>query len=174
MTYMVTTPRGAERAAVFPGSFDPFTFGHLDIVRRAMKIFDHLVVLVLNNPKKRHLFSLEERVEMIREVLEEERLASVEVDSHKGLLVEYLRSHDYKVVIRGLRVVSDFEYEVLQAHANFKLYPEMETVFLFTCPEYSFLSSTLVKELATYGADVSNLVPPNVAERLYEKLRSGR
>ena len=161
-----------RKVAVFPGSFDPFTFGHLDIVTRAMKIFDSLLILVLNNPRKSHLFPLEERVSLIKRVIEEYELENVFVDSHSGLMVDYLKEKGYRIVVRGLRVMSDFEYEVLQAHANSKLFPDMETVFLFTSPEYSFLSSTLVKELASFGVNVSSFVPKVIEEALIEAFKT--
>ncbi len=160
-----------KEIAVFPGSFDPFTYGHLDVVKRALKIFDKILILVLNNPRKKPFFTPEERMRIINEILELEGLLDrVSVDYYKGLMVDYLRQHEYNLVIRGLRAVSDFEYEILQAHANAKLCPEMETIFMFTSPEYSFLSSSLVKELAMFGADISKLVPEPVIKAINEKL----
>ncbi|PLV59441.1 pantetheine-phosphate adenylyltransferase [Thermotoga sp. KOL6] len=157
--------------AVYPGSFDPITFGHVDIIKRALTIFDELVVLVTENPRKKCLFSLEERKKIIEEVLK--NLKGVQVDVHKGLLVDYLKKHDIRVLVRGLRAVTDYEYELQMALANKKLYNELEIVFLTASEKFSFLSSSLVKEVAAYGGDVTEWVPPEVAELLYEKLKEG-
>ncbi|ABV33025.1 MULTISPECIES: pantetheine-phosphate adenylyltransferase [Pseudothermotoga] len=155
--------------AVYPGSFDPITYGHLDIVNRALKIFEELWIVVMSNPRKSPVFTVEERVEMISDLVKKE--PNVHVDSYQGLLVDYLRSRNIKVVIRGLRAVTDFQYELEMAIANKSMCKEFETVFLMTDERFSFLSSGLVREVASMGGDVTKWVPPNVAEAL-EKLRS--
>ena len=153
--------------AIYPGSFDPITLGHLDIIERGVVLFDKVVVAVLCNPNKQPLFTLEKRVEQIRKCTQ--HLASVEVDSFTGLTVECAKLHKARVVLRGLRVLSDFEKELQMAHTNKTLSQEMETVFLATNKEYSFLSSSTVKEIAQFGGSISHLVPENVARdlRLY-------
>jgi pantetheine-phosphate adenylyltransferase len=156
--------------AVCPGSFDPVTYGHLDIITRGSKIFDKVIVAVLINAKKNSLFSVEERVELLREVTAD--LPNVEVDSFNGLLIEYMRKRQAKVVIRGLRAVSDFEYEMQVASINKKLEDDVETFFMMTNNQYSFLSSSIVKEVAKYKASVSDLVPPAVEKALREKYAS--
>lgn len=153
--------------AVCPGSFDPVTNGHLDIISRGAKIFDKVIVAVLINAKKQSLFSVEERIELLREATA--GLANVEVDSFNGLLIDYVRQRQARAVIRGLRAVSDFEYEMQLASINKKLDDHVETLFMMTSHRYSFLSSSIVKELARYGADVSDLVPPVVERALRAK-----
>ena len=156
--------------ALCPGTFDPVTNGHLDIIERAARRFDALVVGVLDNPTKEPMFSSEERVQMLKEVTES--LANVEVDSFAGLLVDHARRKDADLVVKGLRAVSDFEYEIQMAQMNHQL-AGVETVFMTTDPRWSFLSSSLVKEVARFGGDVSELVPPVVAARLAERLGGG-
>ncbi len=155
--------------AIYPGSFDPLTNGHVSIIRGALVVVDKLIVAVLNNPKKSSLFSVDERIELIREAVgvDEER---IEVDSFGGLLVDYCRRKNVKVVVRGLRAVADFEYELQMANMNRHLYEEMETVFLMANDAYFYVSSNIVKEAASLGGDVSALVPPNVSLRLKAKL----
>jgi pantetheine-phosphate adenylyltransferase len=153
--------------AVCPGSFDPVTNGHLDIISRGAKIFDKVIVAVLINAKKQSLFSVEERIELLREATA--GLANVEVDSFNGLLIDYVRQRQARAVIRGLRAVSDFEYEMQLASINKKLDDHVETLFMMTSHRYSFLSSSIVKELARYGAGVSDLVPPVVERALRAK-----
>jgi pantetheine-phosphate adenylyltransferase len=153
--------------AVCPGSFDPVTYGHLDIIARGAKIFDKVIVAVLINAKKNSLFSVEERVELLRKATAD--LPNVEVDSFNGLLIDYMRKRQAKVVIRGLRAVSDFEYEMQVASINKKLEDEVETFFMMTINQYSFLSSSIVKEVAKYKASVSDLVPPVVEQALRQK-----
>jgi len=155
--------------AVYPGSFDPITYGHLDIINRALKIFDELWVVVMVNPRKKPIFTAEERMKMIAQLIGSD--GKVHVDYHEGLLVDYLRKNQIKVVIRGLRAVTDFQYELEMAIANKHLCHEFETVFLMTDERFSFLSSGLVREVAAMGGDVSMWVPPNVVEAL-NKLRS--
>jgi pantetheine-phosphate adenylyltransferase len=153
--------------AVCPGSFDPVTYGHLDIISRGAKIFDKVIVAVLINAKKNSLFSVEERVELLRKATAD--LPNVEVDSFNGLLIEYMRKRQARVVIRGLRAVSDFEYEMQVASINKKLEDDVETFFMMTSNQYSFLSSSIVKEVAKYKASVSDLVPPVVEQALRQK-----
>ncbi len=156
------------RKAVCPGSFDPVTLGHLDIVERASAIYDEVTVAVLVNKKKSSLFTVDERIEMLREVTA--GYGNVVVDSFHGLLVDWCRAHEVPVIVKGLRAVSDFDYELQMAQMNSSLAP-IETVFVPTSPEYSFLASSLVKEVAAFGGDVSGLVPPQVLERLGPRLR---
>lgn len=150
--------------AIYPGSFDPFTNGHLDIVRRAAKLFDRLAVAVGDNPTKKPLFSRAERVEMIREVVGSIR--NVEVLEFDGLLVDFAKKKGYPVVLRGVRTVSDFDYEFQMALTNRALAPAVETVFLITAKEYAFVSSKLIKEAASLGGDVEGFLPPPIAARL--------
>ena len=154
--------------AVVPGSFDPITAGHLDIIKRACELYQRVIVGIVENPGKNPLFTLEERVEMVkREVAWN---PAIEVDSFRGLLVEFVRMHRARVIIRGLRAVSDFEHEFQMAQLNRRLCPEIETVFMMASPEYAYLSSSIVKEIAQYGGDVSGLVSPNVEALLRRAL----
>jgi pantetheine-phosphate adenylyltransferase len=155
------------RRAVCPGSFDPVTLGHLDVIARAADLFDEVVVAVLVNKKKQGLFSVEERMEMLEEVTS--HLPGVRADSFHGLLVDYCREHDIKAIVKGLRAVTDFDYELQMAQMNRRL-SGVDTLFMSTNPEYSFLSSSLVKEVATYGGDVAHLLPPTVHRRLLERI----
>ena len=155
--------------AIYPGSFDPLTNGHLSIIRGALVVVDRLIVAVLNNPKKQSLFSVDERIELIREAVGPDE-SRIEVDSFGGLLVDYCRKKNAKVVVRGLRAVADFEYELQMANMNRHLYEDMETVFLMANDAYFYVSSNIVKEAASLGGDVSALVPPNVSRRLSDKL----
>ncbi len=155
------------RRAVCPGSFDPVTNGHMDIVGRASRLYDEVVIAVLVNKSKSSLFTVEERMDMLTEVTGE--YGNVRVDSFHGLLVDYCRSHRIPVVVKGLRAVSDFDYELQMAQMNHEL-AGVETVFMATNPLYSFLSSSLVKEVAMYGGDVSGSVPPHVLKRLLTRL----
>ncbi len=150
--------------AVVPGSFDPITAGHMDIIRRISKLYDGVVVGVVVNPSKKPLFSLEDRVKMVREAIKDNE--KIEVDSFDGLLVGFVKKHKARVIIRGLRAVSDFEREFQMAQLNRRLNPDIETMFVMASPEYAYLSSSAVKEIAQYGGDVSGLVPPNVAKLL--------
>jgi pantetheine-phosphate adenylyltransferase len=154
--------------AIYPGSFDPITNGHVSIIKGGLVVVDTLIVAVLSNPKKQSLFSVQERIDMIRESVGDE--PRIEVDSFNGLLVDYCRKKNAKVVIRGLRAVADFEYELQMANMNRHLYEDMETVFLMANDAYFYVSSNIVKEAASLGGDVSALVPPNVSRRLKEKL----
>ena len=158
--------------AVYPGSFDPFTCGHKDIIDRALKVFDRLVVAIAVNSEKSSLFSLADRVEMITEVYSGE--PRVEVDSFSGLLVDYVRQRQARAVVRGLRAVSDFEYEFQMANMNRKLYPEAETFFLMTGQDHFYVSSRLVKEIASLGGCLTDLVPETVLQRLIKKYGDAR
>ncbi|HYO36176.1 MAG TPA: pantetheine-phosphate adenylyltransferase [Geodermatophilus sp.] len=154
------------RRAVCPGSFDPVTNGHVDVITRAAALYDELVVAVLVNPGKAGFFSVDERMELMREAVAE--LPNVVVDSFSGLLVDYCRSHDLPVVVKGLRAVGDFEYELQMAQMNREL-AGVETLFVPTAPQVGHLSSSLVKQIATFGGDVSRLVPEGVLDRLLAK-----
>lgn len=156
--------------AVYPGSFDPLTYGHLDIIQRSSKVVDHLIVAVLHNAQKQPLFSVDERKALISEVVS--GMKNVEVDSFDGLLVDYVRERNADVIVRGLRAITDFEYELQLASINRKMNPDAETLFMMTNNQYSFLSSKMVKEVAKYGADVSDLVPPPVEAALRNKFDS--
>jgi pantetheine-phosphate adenylyltransferase len=156
--------------ALCPGTFDPVTNGHVDIIERAAQQFDRLVVAVLDNPAKQPLFGVEERVAMLKEATA--GIDRVEVASFSGLLVEYARRVGAKVIVKGLRAVTDFEYEIQMAQMNQRL-AGVETFFMTTAPTWSYLSSSLVREVARFGGDVGGLVPPVVAERLREKLGGG-
>lgn len=152
--------------AIYPGSFDPITFGHLDIIERGTQLFDRVIVAVLSNPNKQPLFSVEERIQQIQNCTQD--LSGVEVDHFDGLAVEYAKQRDAKVLLRGLRVLSDFEKELQMAHTNQTLWQNMETVFLATSNEYSFLSSSVVKEIARFGGSVEHLIPKSVALEVYK------
>jgi pantetheine-phosphate adenylyltransferase len=154
--------------AIYPGSFDPVTNGHLDLIERGEKMFDLLIVAVLQNTEKRPLFSVSERVEMLREVTKQ--WSGVEVDVFDGLLVDYARKKGAGVILRGIRAVSDYEYELQMALMNRKLEPRLETVFMLPGVSYSYLSSRLVREIAQLGAPLNGLVPPIVEERLKAKV----
>ncbi|WP_239617111.1 pantetheine-phosphate adenylyltransferase [Cohnella mopanensis] len=155
------------RIAVYPGSFDPVTFGHLDIIRRAAKQFDRVIVAVLNNTTKTPLFSVQERKELLAEVTRD--LPNVEIDSFRDLLVRYMRSRQAQVIVRGIRSVTDFEYELQMASTNRQLDEGIETVFMMTNPKYSYLSSSIVKEIAKFNGPVQDLVPPAVEKALQGK-----
>lgn len=155
------------KKAIYPGSFDPLTLGHIDIIKRSAKIVDELVVGVLHNSAKNSLFSIDERVSMIKEITKD--IPNVTVASFDGLLVNYMKEIDATIIIRGLRAVTDFEYELQIAQTNHVESPEVETIFLTTSLQYSYLSSTIVKEFASYGGDISNFVPPEFIDRIYAK-----
>lgn len=155
--------------AVYPGSFDPITVGHLDIIKRSARLFESVRVLVVINPEKKTSFTAAERTEMIRKVVRP--LGNVTVDTYEGLLVDYVRINDFKVIIRGLRAVTDFEYEFQMSLTNRKLFPGAETLFLTTTTENMFLSSSMVKQLAYFGGDISAFVPPEILDSVAERLR---
>lgn len=150
--------------ALYPGTFDPITRGHEDLVRRAAQLFDHVVLAIADSRAKRPFFVVEERVEMAQEVLHD--VANVEVIGFSGLLMDFLRAQDARIILRGLRAVSDFEYEFQMAGMNRQLYPDVETVFLTPSEQYMFISATIVREIATLGGDVSPFVNPKVLPRL--------
>lgn len=154
--------------ALIPGSFDPVTFGHLDVIERTALLFDEVLVAVVENPHKSTLFSLDERTAMLEEVTS--RLHNLKVDEFAGLLVDYALDRGVTAIVKGLRAVSDFEYELQMAQLNYRL-SGIETLFMPTTPEHSFLSSSLVREVARFGGDVSSMVPPAVAERLTDRFR---
>jgi pantetheine-phosphate adenylyltransferase len=158
--------------AVYPGSFDPLTNGHLDIISRGSRLVDHLIIAVLSNSQKQALFEVAERVEMIREATR--GVPHIEVDSFEGLLVHYAAQRRANAVIRGIRAISDYEVELQMALLNRRMRPETETIFLMASEEYSFLSSRMVKEIFQLGGDVTSFVPRVVAERLGEKMLSAR
>ena len=158
--------------AVYPGSFDPVTKGHLDIIKRAAKINDHLIVAVLNNSAKNPLFTVEERVDLLKECCK--GIQNVSVENFDGLTVEFAKKRHASVMVRGLRAVTDFENEIQLAHTNHALYPGIETVFLSTSLKWSYLSSTIVREAAHYNHDVSKFVTPNVEAALKKKIREGK
>ena len=155
--------------AIYPGSFDPITMGHIDVIGRAATIFDKLVVGVLVNPKKSPMLDLDQRIATIREAIDEELpeiAGRIDVAGFDGLTVDYARKLGARFIVRGLRAISDFESELQMAHTNRKLYPDVDTIFLMTALEHSYLSSTLVKEIASFGGDVSQMVPAAAARRL--------
>ena len=156
------------RNAIYPGSFDPPTYGHLDVIKRASTLFDKVIVSVLNNSAKTPLFSAEERVNMLREAVCD--LPNVEVRSFEGLTIEFAKECNACAIVRGLRAVTDFEYELQLAQVNKVMAPTIETVLLTTALEYAFLSSTVVREFASYGSDISKFVPPSIEKRIIKRL----
>jgi len=156
-----------EKIAIYPGTFDPITNGHLSILTRALKIFDKLIIAILNNPQKAPLFSLDERISMIKQVLKDK--PNIEIDSFDGLLVDYVVQKGSNVIIRGLRALSDFEYEFQLALMNRKLNRDVQSIFLMTDYKWFYTSSTIIKEAASLGGDTSGLVPPIICEKLKEK-----
>ncbi len=155
------------RRAVYPGSFDPVTFGHLDVIERSLKIVDELIVGVLRNNSKNPLFSVEERVSMLKESTK--HLARVRVEAFDGLLVDYAVQSEADIIVRGLRAITDFEYELLMSQTNSVLNPSVDTVFLTTRLQYAYLSSSTVKEVALMGGDISKFVPEHVMRHVYDK-----
>jgi pantetheine-phosphate adenylyltransferase len=153
------------KSAVYPGTFDPITNGHIDILERSLAVFDEVTVAIATNPRKKPLFTLEERIEFIRDALGENR-SRVAFDSFNGLLVDYCQKHDAGCIVRGLRALADFEYEFQFAHMNRRLAPEVDTVFFMTDERNHYVSSSLVKEVASFGGDVSGLVPDTVQKAL--------
>lgn len=152
--------------AIYPGSFDPITLGHLDVIERGCRLFDHVIVAISRNPNKHPLFPVQKRIEQIQACTQ--HLSNVEVDHFESLTVDYAQQKNAQVLLRGLRVLSDFEYELQMAHTNKSLAASIETVFLATSNEHSFLSSSLVKEIAKFGGSVSHLVPSNIALELVQ------
>lgn len=159
--------------AICPGSFDPATNGHLDIIQRSAQVFDEVIVAVGHNPGKKHLFTVEERITLLKQVIKEAHLHNVRVDHFSGLQVEFARAYKAQVIVKGLRAISDFEYEFQMALTNKHLAPEIETMFMMTANEYSFLSSSMVKEIVLFGGDLEGLVPPAVLGPLRKKIKAG-
>jgi pantetheine-phosphate adenylyltransferase len=157
--------------ALYPGTFDPPTNGHVDLIQRGSKLFEHLTVAILNNPVKNPLFTVEERVEMLKEATS--ALSNVSVATFDGLMVEFARQQGATAVLRGIRAISDYEHEFQMALMNRRLAPEVETVFLQPAGRYSFISSRMLKEVFSFGGDVSGLVPPNVLKRLKARISKG-
>lgn len=158
--------------AIYPGSFDPVTLGHVDMIRRSAAIADELIVGVLHNKAKTPLFSVEERVRMLEEVTKD--FPNVKILPFEGLLVDFAKQMEAKVVVRGLRAITDFEYELQMSQTNHKIEPDIETLFLTTSLEYSFLSSTTVKEVASFGGDITQFVPEVIVEKIKEKMKEKR
>lgn len=158
---------------IYPGSFDPITVGHLDIIKRLSKMFDEIVVAILINEAKNSLFSINERIELIEKEIKENKLNNVIVKGFEGLLVEFAKEEKSKTIVRGIRAVSDYEYEINIAQFNSSLYPGLETLFLLSDPRYSFISSSGVRELASFGGDVSKFVSKNVKKAIYDKIDIG-
>lgn len=155
---------------IYPGSFDPLTFGHIDVIERSIRLFEHVVVAIITNPAKQPLFTVEERREMLDEIVKK-RFPKVEVDVFHGLLVDYAKRKNARAIVRGIRAVADYEYEFQMALMNRRLAPQIETVFMMPAEQYSYLSSRLVKEIADLGGSVKGLVPDTVEKRLRKKLR---
>jgi pantetheine-phosphate adenylyltransferase len=166
---MTMTTRGKPSAAIYPGSFDPMTNGHVDIIQRGLQMFDRLIVAVANNPQKTHVFSIEERLALVQQSLG--HLPGLEIAAFDGLVVEFARKQSVPVLLRGLRAVSDFEYEFQLAGMNRRLAPEVETAFIVTSEDSFYVASRLVREVATFGGDVSSMVPPPVLAALHQKLK---
>ena len=158
------------KIGIYPGSFDPVTKGHLDIIRRSSKMVDVLIVAVLKNNSKSPLFSVEERVSMLKEVTND--ISNVQIDSFSGLLVDYARKNNASIIVRGLRAVTDFEYELQMSQTNRIMDSDVDTIFLTTSLEYAYLSSSTVKEVAMYGGDVSKFVPEYVADKINDKIKT--
>ena len=156
--------------AIYPGSFDPITLGHLDVIARASRVFDHVVVAVMVNPAKRFSFQAEERVRLIQRAVRDAGIPCVEVESFGGLLADYARLRQASVIVKGLRALSDFEYEFQMALTNKKLNPDLETIFLTTTADYMFLSSSMVKQVAGFGGDISAFVPACIREDISRRL----
>jgi pantetheine-phosphate adenylyltransferase len=165
--HSMTRKEHMKKIAVYPGSFDPVTYGHIDIVQRGRKLFDKIIVAILNNPAKNALFPVEERLAMLRESMKE--ISGLTFDTFDGLLVDYAKNSGAQAILRGMRAVSDFEHEFQLALMNRKLNRDVETVFLMTGMRWFFTSSSIIKEAALFGGDISDMVPPNVNQRVREK-----
>ena len=157
------------KVAIYPGTFDPITKGHIDIIIRSIKFVDKLIIAVSNNNKKNTLFKINERVEMVKEVLQDEKISNVEVDSFDGLLMTYASKKNANIIIRGLRAVSDFEYEFQMTGMNYKLNPTIETIFLMSSDKYQLISSKLIKEINSLNGDISQFVPKAVEKKIIKK-----
>lgn len=158
------------RTAIYPGSFDPLTFGHIDIIERSTRLFDQVIVSILTNPRKAPLFTVEERIAIMDEILKP-RFPNVEIDVFHGLLVDYAKQKNAQAIVRGVRAIADYEYEFQMALMNRRLAPDIETVFMMPAENYSYVSSRLVKEIAELGGSVSGLVPETVEKRLKHRFR---
>lgn len=158
------------KTGIYPGSFDPITFGHLDVIRRSAGMVDKLIIGVLKNRSKHNLFTAEERVELIKKATKD--IANVEVEAFDGLLVDYAKAKGANFIVRGLRAITDFEYELQMAQTNHKLNSDIDTVFLTTSVEYSYLSSSIVREIGAYGGDISKFVPSCIMDKVKEKCRN--
>ena len=159
------------KIAVYPGSFDPITNGHIDVIKRASKVFDHLIVAVLVNDSKKSMFTLDERLDILKHIID--NLDNVSFDSFSGLLVDYCKEKQLSAIVRGLRAISDFEFELQMAQMNRQLYDETETVFFTTSEQYSYLSSSLVKEVAKFGGKIDGLIPDYAIMKMKQKLSRG-
>lgn len=160
------------KIGIYPGSFDPITLGHLDIIIRASRLFDKLIIGVLKNNAKKPLFTAEERVEQIKQVIKEHtNITNIEVEAFDGLLIDYAAQKKASIIVRGLRAITDFEYELQIAQTNHKLKQDIDTVFFTTSVEYSYLSSSAVKEIATFGGDISQFVPGCIMQSIYDKYK---
>ena len=166
---MNKTPKHKTRKAIYPGTFDPITYGHLDVIERSAELFDHVIIAIAESSSKKTLFSVKERIDMIREI--SKNLGNVSVSSFKGLMVDYATSQKAQAVIRGLRAISDFEYEFQMALTNRRIAENINTVFLMPNEKYAYLNSTLVREIAAFGGDVSSFVPGCVLKKLREKFK---
>ena len=164
----MTKKNNVEQRAIYAGTFDPITFSHVDLIKRSLGVFNEMVVLVAHSGKKRPLFDVDTRKGLIERCFAGDK--RVRVESHQGLLVDYARAHKIRVIIRGLRAVSDFDYEFQMATMNRRMYPELQTFFLMASERFFFVNSTLVKEMALHGGDVSELVPRHVEKKLRESL----
>ena len=160
------------KVAIYPGTFDPITKGHIDIIVRSIKFVDKLIIAVSNNNKKNTLFKINERVEMVKEVLQDEKILNVEVDSFDVLLMTYAKKKNASIIIRGLRAVSDFEYEFQMTGMNYKLNPTIETIFLMSSDKYQLISSKLIKEINSLNGDVSQFVPKAVEKKIIKKVNN--
>lgn len=160
------------KKGIYPGSFDPVTLGHLDIIKRASKLSDELIIGVLKNSSKTPLFQVDERVELLKKVTCD--IPNIRIETYDGLLVDFAKKEKADFLVRGLRAVTDFEYEIQIAQTNHKMYPDVDTIFFTTSIEYSFVSSSLVREIASYGGDISAFVPKCIMKDIYEKYKSVR
>lgn len=158
---------------IYPGSFDPITIGHLDIIKRLNDMFDEVIIAILINEAKHSLFSIKERKQLIEKDIEEYKLENVKVKTFEGLLVDFAKKENSKIVARGIRAIADYEYEMNIAQFNTELYPDLETIFLLSDPKFSFISSSGIRELASFGGDVSKFVSKNVKKAIYEKNKLG-
>ncbi len=170
-SYSKTIGRFMKITAIYPGTFDPITNGHVDIARRAAKLFDHLIVAIAASPSKKPVFDLVQRVELAHIALAETQLPNIEIVGFSGLLADFVRQHQAQVIVRGLRAVSDFEYEFQMAGMNRYLIPEVETIFLTPSTQYAYISSSLVREIARLGGKIHEFVHPKVLNALHDKLR---